>query len=66
MAKRKNAAAVALAKRRAKKLSPARRKEIAAAAARAKWSGLTTLADRRKAVSAANAARRKPLPAKEL
>lgn len=35
--KKKNAVAQAMAKMRAKKLSPARRKEIAAKAAEARW-----------------------------
>jgi hypothetical protein len=36
--KKKNPAAVALAKRRAQSLTPARRKEIARAAIQARWS----------------------------
>lgn len=55
----KNKAAVALAKARARSLSPERRKEIASQAAQAKWAKLKTKKQRLDAVSAANLARRK-------
>ena len=58
--KRKNPAAVALAKRRSACLSPERRSEIARKAAQAKWEKVgTDPAARKKAVSEANKARRK-------
>lgn len=56
---KKNPAAVALAKARAKSLTPERRSEIAQKAAAAKWAKLKTKKERLNAVSAANSARRK-------
>lgn len=59
MAKRKNPAAVALAKRRAKSLTKEQRSEIASKAAKAKWAKVGDDPDDRKdAVAAANEARR--------
>lgn len=55
----KDRAAVALAKKRSKSLTPERRKAIASAAAAAKWARLKTTAERQEAVAAANSARRK-------
>lgn len=63
MAKRKNKAAVELAKRRAKSLTKEQRSAIAKKAAEAKWKNVGDSPEaRKKAVSAANSARRKSKP----
>ena len=60
MSKKKNPNAVALAKLRSKSLTPEQRSEIASKAAKAKWAKVGDDPEsRKKAVAAANSARRK-------